>query len=84
MGSIVTSSFEPMLPESLEHRWVDYFSGLETSPYCDGSAVSLPFRVGTLLEPNPVCPPSTGEPPADDGLFGAGVTDEPPAEAGFP
>jgi len=63
MGSIVTSSFEPMLPESLEHRWVDYFSGLETSPYCDGAAVSLPFRVGTLLEPNPGCPPDTSEPP---------------------
>jgi penicillin-binding protein 1B len=84
MGSIVTSSFEPMLPESLEHRWVDYFSGLETSPYCDGSAVSLPFRVGTLLEPNPECPPSAGEPPADDGLFRAGATDEASAEAGFP
>ena len=43
MGSIATTSFEPMLPESLEHRWVDYYSGRETSPYCNGSAVSLPF-----------------------------------------
>ena len=84
MGSIVTSSFEPMLPESLEHRWVDYFSGLETSPYCDGSAVSMPFKVGTLLEPNPECPPSTGESPADDGLFGGDTTDGAPADAGFP
>jgi hypothetical protein len=30
--------------------------------------VSLPFRVGTLLEPNPECPPSTGEPPAEAGF----------------
>jgi penicillin-binding protein 1B len=84
MGSIVTSSFEPLLPESLEHRWVDYFSGLETSPYCDGAAVRLPFRVGTLLEPNPACPPDTSEPSADDGLPGSGIPDEAAAEPGFP
>jgi penicillin-binding protein 1B len=64
MGSIATSSFEPLLPESLEHRWIDYFSGLETSPYCNGSAVSLPFDVGTLLEPAADCPPGTVESPA--------------------
>ena len=84
MGSIVTSSFEPMLPESLEHRWVDYFSGLETSVYCDGAAVSLPFRVGTLLEPNPACPPDAIGPPADERLFGTGDPDEAAAATGFP
>jgi penicillin-binding protein 1B len=84
MGSIVTSSFEPMLPESLEHRWVDYFSGLESSPYCDGAAVSLPFRVGTLLEPNPECPPDTSAPPAAEGLFGIGTGDDAAAAPGFP
>ena len=84
MGSIVTSSFEPMLPESLEHRWVDYFSGLETSPYCDGAAVSLPFRVGTLLEPNPECPPDTSEPPAEDGVPGADIPEVAAAGPGFP
>ena len=68
MGSIATSSFEPLLPESLEHRWIDYFSGRETSPYCNGSAVSLPFDVGTLLEPAPDCPPGTVESPATTGF----------------
>jgi penicillin-binding protein 1B len=68
MGSIATSSFEPLLPESLEHRWIDYFSGLETSPYCNGSAVSLPFDVGTLLEPAPDCPPGAVESPATSGF----------------
>ena len=68
MGSIATSSFEPLLPESLEHRWIDYFSGLETSPYCNGSAVSLPFEVGTLLEPAPDCPPGAVESPATTGF----------------
>jgi penicillin-binding protein 1B len=68
MGSIATTSFEPLLPEALEHRWVDYFTGLETSPYCDGAAVSLPFRVGMLLEPNPECPPGTEAPLLDAGF----------------
>jgi penicillin-binding protein 1B len=81
MGSIVTSSFEPLLPESLEHRWVDYFTGLETSPYCDGAAVSLPFRVGTLLEPNPECAPDTQGPPLD---AQAPLAGEAPSNAPFP
>jgi penicillin-binding protein 1B len=68
MGSIVTSSFEPLLPDTLEHRWIDYFSGHETSPYCDGAAVSLPFEVGTLLEPDIDCPPGTGLGPEAPGF----------------
>ena len=84
MGSIVTSSFEPMLPESLEHRWVDYFSGRETSPYCDGSAVSLPFRVGTLLEPDPECAPGTEDTPLHSVLPDAEPLDSAPPEPGFP
>jgi penicillin-binding protein 1B len=84
MGSIVTSSLEPMLPESLEHRWVDFYSGRETSPYCDGSAVSLPFRVGTLLEPSAECPPGTGELPSDSSLLGTEPSADEPLEPGFP
>jgi penicillin-binding protein 1B len=86
IGSISTASFEPMLPESLEHRWIDYFNGRETSPYCDGSAVSMPFPVGTLLEPNPECPPGTGERAIDPGLIDAAPDGTPPQEsqAGFP
>jgi penicillin-binding protein 1B len=84
MGSIVTSSFEPVLPESLEHRWVDYFSGLETSPYCDGSAVSLPFRVGTLLEPNPECPPGDEGALLDPALPSGATPAAESVEPGFP
>ena len=61
MGSIENSSFEPLMPETLENRWVDYFTGDETSPYCSGSAVSLPFVIGTLLPANVFCPPTAGE-----------------------
>jgi penicillin-binding protein 1B len=58
MSSISTTSFEPLLPESVEDRWMDFYSGLETSPYCSGSAVSMPFEVGTMLTPDPACPPN--------------------------
>jgi penicillin-binding protein 1B len=68
MGSIVTSSFDPILPEALEHRWVDYFTGLETSPDCGETAVSLPFPVGTLLEQDFDCTPDS------DGLLPDGVS----------
>jgi penicillin-binding protein 1B len=57
MSSIATTSFEPLLPEDVEDRWIEYYSGLETSPYCSGSAVSMPFEVGTVLNPSQNCPP---------------------------
>ncbi|MEY2854258.1 MAG: hypothetical protein RL030_1390, partial [Pseudomonadota bacterium] len=59
MASITTTSFEPLMPEAVEDRWMEYYSGLETSPYCSGSAVSMPFAVGTVLDPSPTCPPAT-------------------------
>jgi penicillin-binding protein 1B len=67
MGSISTTSFEPLLPESVDDRWIDFYSGLETSPYCSGSAVSMPFEVGTVLTPDPACPPNIS--PADAALL---------------
>jgi len=66
MSSITTSSFEPLMPESLENRWIDYYSGLETSPSCDGAAVNLPFRFGTALPANEACPPGIEDPVAVD------------------
>jgi hypothetical protein len=59
MSTIGTSSFEPLLPEDVEDRWIDYYTGLETSPYCTRSAVSLPFAVGQRIPPSPTCPPGT-------------------------
>jgi penicillin-binding protein 1B len=59
MASIDTTSFEPLLPEDVEDRWVDYYTGLETSPNCTRSAVSLPFAVGQAMSASTVCPPGT-------------------------
>jgi penicillin-binding protein 1B len=61
MGSIDTSSFEPLMPESLENRWIDYYTGEETSPYCSGAALSMPFPVDTPLPPSTTCPPYSDE-----------------------
>ena len=64
MASIPTSSFEPLMPETMDARWVDFYSGRETSPYCSGSAVMMPFRSGTPLLPSDTCPPSFAAPDA--------------------
>jgi len=59
MSSIDTVSFEPLMPEALEDRWVDYYTGRETSPNCPSVAVRLPFAIGYVLEPSDTCPPGT-------------------------
>ena len=83
MSSIQTTSFEPLMPESLEDRWIDYYSGRETSPYCNGSAVSLPFRIGTPLAASETCPPGAEGSAGFDFSFGlAPGSDAPPGEAG--
>ncbi len=63
MSTIMTSSFDPLMPEGLEDRWIDYYSGLETSPSCDGAAVKLPFRYGTVLPADQGCPPGVADAP---------------------
>jgi penicillin-binding protein 1B len=57
MASIDTSAFEPLMPEDMEDRWIDYYTGRETSPICAGSALSLPFTIGARLEPSESCLP---------------------------
>jgi penicillin-binding protein 1B len=61
MGSIDTTSFEPLMPESLDNRWIDYYTGDETSPYCSGAAVSLAFPVDAALPASVICPPTAEE-----------------------
>jgi penicillin-binding protein 1B len=81
MGSLSTTSFESLLPEDLEERWIDYYSGEETSPYCNGAAVKMAFAVGTLLPPSAFCPPSVAEgdwpmiPPGDGRAVPGSQTD---------
>jgi penicillin-binding protein 1B len=80
MGSIATTPFEPVMPEALELRWVDYYSGHETSPYCNGSALAMPFPPGTLLQPEPGCPPGEDTTLFDPGALGSAPLNEAPPE----
>jgi penicillin-binding protein 1B len=57
MASISTNSFEPLMPDDVEDRTIDYYTGLETVPGCNG--VSLPFTVGLVMPASPLCPPGT-------------------------
>jgi penicillin-binding protein 1B len=59
MATITTTSFDPLMPEGLDDRWIDYYTGLETSPFCDEDAVNLPFRYGAVLPASQECPPGT-------------------------
>ena len=86
MSTIETTSFDPVMPEALDYRWMDYYSGLETSPSCNGAAIRMPFRIGTGLAPDPTCPPGMSDAasadwPAEDEapVDGATAVEEAPA-----
>jgi penicillin-binding protein 1B len=76
MSTITTSSFDPLMPEGLEDRWIDYYSGMETSPSCDGAAVRLPFRYGTVLPADQECPPGVADAAAADTVTGSDTGDQ--------
>jgi len=81
MSTIGTTSFEPVLPDKLEDRWIDYYSGRETSNRCNGSAVSMGFLVSQILEPSPRCPPDLSHRDSS-GSSGSGAATRPaPAAA---
>lgn len=65
MGSLRTSPWEPVLPELLEERWIEYGSGYETTPECSADAVPVALVKGVPLPPLPGCsalaPPATGQ-----------------------
>jgi hypothetical protein len=88
MSSIPTTSFEPLQPDSVDLRWIDYYSGRETSPWCNGSAVSMPFAPGTPLEPSEACPPAAEAGPSGEEDFGLlpaePATDLPAGETAAP
>jgi penicillin-binding protein 1B len=67
MSSITTSSFEPLMPEDVEDRWIDYYTGYETSPFCAGAALRMPFVIGTRLPRSESCEP--GQSVEDDTML---------------
>jgi len=55
MASLKPVSFEPVLPELAEDRWIDFSDGLETTPACSTDAVVIGVPRDTVLPPDPHC-----------------------------
>ncbi len=58
MASLKIGSFQPVLPELTEERWIEFGSGLETTPACSADAVLVALPEGTTLGGKPGCGPS--------------------------
>ena len=55
LGSLRTSSWEPAPPADVEERWIEFSSGLATSPGCSSDAVSIAVPLGTTLPARSGC-----------------------------
>ncbi len=69
MARLRSASFEPVPPEGIEDRWIDFSDGLETTPACSADAVSVALPLGTVLPVKPGCHQAAAEP-------SGGVTDK--------
>ena len=65
IGSLKPTSFEPVPPESVEDRWIEYATGLETTPACSADAVAVAVPRGTVLPRKPGCGGTLGETTTD-------------------
>jgi penicillin-binding protein 1B len=59
MASLKSTSFEPVAPENVEDRWIDFDDGLESTPGCSVDAVSVAVPQGSVLPRKPDCNPAT-------------------------
>ncbi len=55
IGSLKPASFEPGAPEQIEDRWIEFGSGLATSPACSPDAVLVAVPRGTQIPGKPGC-----------------------------
>jgi penicillin-binding protein 1B len=55
LGKLKSASFEPVAPESVEDRWIDFGDGLETTPACSADAVLVSVPKDTVLPARPGC-----------------------------
>jgi penicillin-binding protein 1B len=64
MGKLKSASYEPVPPEMVEDRWIDFHDGLETTAECSADAVLIAVPKDTRLPPRPECSHSPPSPPA--------------------
>ncbi len=55
LASLKSASFQPVEPETVEDRWIDFRDGLETTPACSSDAVVISVPKGTVLPVKPDC-----------------------------
>jgi penicillin-binding protein 1B len=60
LGTLKSSSFQPVPPETVEDRWIDFSDGLETTPSCSSDAVVVSVPRGTMLPLRPDCRMAAG------------------------
>jgi len=61
MKSLKSASFEPVPPDLVEDRWIDFGDGLESTPACSADAVLVAVPTDAVL---PVKPGCNSSPPA--------------------
>ena len=60
IGALKSASFEPAPAELVEDRWIEFSTGLETTPGCSADAVAVAVPRGTVLPAKPGCGASPG------------------------
>jgi len=55
LASLRSASFQPVLPELIEDRWIGFNDGLETTPACNADAVMVAVPKGTALPSHTGC-----------------------------
>jgi len=69
LARLKSASFEPVAPELLEDRWIDFGDGFETTPACSVDAVVISVPKGAALPAKPGCG-SLGVAPSPTGTLG--------------
>jgi penicillin-binding protein 1B len=59
MASLKSASFQPVPPDTVEDRWIDFGDGLETPPACSADPVSIAVPKDTVLPRKADCTPSS-------------------------
>jgi len=65
IASLKPVSFDPVTPESVDDRWIEYATGLETTPACSADAVLVAVPKGTVLPGKPGCGGTRSDTTAD-------------------
>jgi penicillin-binding protein 1B len=65
LAKLKSTSFQPVPPESVEDRWIDFGDGLETTEACSSDAVLIAVPKDTALPAKPGCNSSPSAPGGD-------------------